>query len=264
METLREAWHFLERNPVALAAVVPFLAIVGGIFGNWISAKVQAGGGKAQANAAVEAARIAAAATRIAALRDERRIALAQFIQCTRELLKLSERLYRFDQAEAMKSAHDQLMLARSELELVAPQHLVDLAEQVMEASERLGELALTRGPAARARLALAEVDAGNVALSFDAGVKLEQLVRMRQDGSSQADQEAAQSEALTALQRVTHLTGQQISDLLIDTLLPPLVPLKEAAISSEAAACRALVDAVRVALGADTWTQSAEPVVSV
>ncbi|MDV5147349.1 hypothetical protein R1T08_25035 [Streptomyces sp. SBC-4] len=258
MEILRDVWHFLERNPVALAAVVPFLAILGGILGNWISARVQAGGGRAQASAARDAAWITTEASRIAALRDERRIALAQFIRCTRELVRLSEGLDRLDQTEAVKSAHDQLTLARAELELAAPQHIVDLAERVTEAAEEVIELALTRGSAARARLVLADVTTDNVMISFEAGATLERLIRVRQEAGNQDDQDVAHSEAVTALRRVDRLTPGQISDLLLDTHLPRLGPQKEAVLSSHGDALRALVDASRVALGADAWTHPA------
>lgn len=57
-------WHWIGRNSAGLSLLVPFLAIGGGLLGNWLGAKVQAAGGLAQASAAREEARITAEASR--------------------------------------------------------------------------------------------------------------------------------------------------------------------------------------------------------
>ncbi|MFD9499938.1 hypothetical protein [Streptomyces sp. NPDC060035] len=62
-------------------ATVAALGIVGGLAGNVIGAAFQSRGGKAQADAAVLAARIAGEAQRLAALHTDRPKDIAEFIQ---------------------------------------------------------------------------------------------------------------------------------------------------------------------------------------
>ncbi|MFG3495845.1 hypothetical protein [Streptomyces sp. NPDC047928] len=75
-----------------------FIGIVGGgIRGNFIGARIQLCGGRAQADAARDAARLTAEAQRLAALRDDRRREIAQFVQKARETVSCAETLYQRD-----------------------------------------------------------------------------------------------------------------------------------------------------------------------
>ncbi|MEU3690321.1 hypothetical protein [Streptomyces narbonensis] len=60
--------QYFEDNPEIFAAMVAAIAILGGLLGSIVGAKIQANGGRDQAAAAREAARIAAEAQRVAAL----------------------------------------------------------------------------------------------------------------------------------------------------------------------------------------------------
>ncbi|MFE5484062.1 hypothetical protein [Streptomyces sp. NPDC056527] len=91
---MQNAIDFVKDNPEVFAALVAAIGILGGIAGNWISAAVQAAGGRAQANAAVDAARISAEAQRMAALREDRKAQLAVFIRCARTV---ADGLYRME-----------------------------------------------------------------------------------------------------------------------------------------------------------------------
>ncbi|MEV4949767.1 hypothetical protein [Streptomyces sp. NPDC053755] len=68
----------IKGYPEVFAAVVAFLGIAGGVLGDFIGARIQLRGGRAQADAARDAARITAEAQRPAALGDDRRRETAQ------------------------------------------------------------------------------------------------------------------------------------------------------------------------------------------
>ncbi|MFB7176857.1 hypothetical protein ACFCYI_04005 [Streptomyces sp. NPDC056257] len=146
-----DVWHWIERNAAGLSLLVPFLAIGGGLLGNWLGAKVQAAGGLAQASAAREAARITAEASRLAALRDERRLAIAEFVRAVRVLFRLTGELYLRGAEEEARSAYADLAQAYAALELSAPWSLVELAVEVQEAVAASYFAARTRGLTARA-----------------------------------------------------------------------------------------------------------------
>lgn len=112
----------IKNNPEVFAALVAALGIAGGILGNWISAKVQATGGRAQAAAAVDAARIATEAQRMAALRKDRKIQIAAFVRLAREVLTHTEFTFVEEgRLEPAKTGWEELMQLEGQLELVAP-----------------------------------------------------------------------------------------------------------------------------------------------
>ncbi|MEW5539292.1 hypothetical protein AB1339_16750 [Streptomyces cyaneofuscatus] len=117
---MNSAIDFVKSNPEVFAALVAAIGIVGGIVGNWISARVQAAAGRAQANAAVDAARIATEAERLAALREDRKVQIAAFVRCARETLKNTELMF-LEEGHEEATLHEELKQLKGQLELVAP-----------------------------------------------------------------------------------------------------------------------------------------------
>ncbi|MFF0561709.1 hypothetical protein [Streptomyces sp. NPDC004266] len=213
----------IKGNPEVFAAVVAFIGIGGGILGNFIGARIQLRGGRAQADAARDAARITAEAQRLAALRDDRRREIAQFVQKARETVSYAKALYQrdhegVDQA-AIRTAYLELSQKQAELELIAPASLVELARQVVVVVESCMDLADDRAPAERVRRRLEAIPVlsphhlwAQRALRALDDARVANLAR---DGDEYA---AFRSAARTALEELPHMSDDERLLLLDDT----------------------------------------------
>jgi hypothetical protein len=144
--------HYFENNPEIFAALVAVIAVVGGLVGSVIGAKIQANGGRDQAAAAREAAQISAEAQRVAALWTVRQIQVAAFIQSVREARRLSELFYQQNAVQdgldvQMREARQDVAQKRAEIELVAPLAVVRAAGEAAEALDVMTTVAEIAGP---------------------------------------------------------------------------------------------------------------------
>ncbi|MEU5216593.1 hypothetical protein AB0G79_10390 [Streptomyces sp. NPDC020807] len=213
----------IKGNPEVFAAVVAFIGIGGGILGNFIGARIQVRGGRAQADAARDAARITAEALRLATLRDDRRREIAQFVQKARQTVSHAKALYQQDREgvdqEAVRTAYLELSQKQAELELIAPASLVELAHRVVVAVESCMDLADDRAPAERVRRGLEVIPVLSThylwaqrALRALDGARVANLAR---DGD---EYEAFRSAARTALEELPHMSEDERLLLLDDT----------------------------------------------
>ncbi|GGT54670.1 hypothetical protein GCM10010271_68170 [Streptomyces kurssanovii] len=150
MDVLRS---YFEENPDLFAAVVAALAIVGGLLGSVIGAKIQANGGRDQAAAAREAAKIAAEAQRVAALWTVRQVQIAEFIQGVREVRRISDLFYKqnavVDGLDVQLSEAQQVVSRKlAEIELIVPFAVVLAAQKVTESLDCHVRLVHVAGPA--------------------------------------------------------------------------------------------------------------------
>ncbi|MYT68352.1 MULTISPECIES: hypothetical protein [unclassified Streptomyces] len=218
----------IKDNPEVFAAAVAFIGIGGGILGNFIGARIQLRGGRAQADAARDAARITAEAQRLAALRDDRRREIAQFIQKTRETVSHAEALYQRDheggQQAAVRITYLELSQKQAELELIAPVGLVELARRVVEIVESCMDLADDRSLAERGRRRLEDVPAMSPHHAC-AQRALRALHEARAANLARDENEyaASRSRARAALEELPHLTDVERFLLLDDTYRFPL-----------------------------------------
>ncbi|MFK0050084.1 hypothetical protein ACIQU4_39450 [Streptomyces sp. NPDC090741] len=243
-------WHWIEQNAAGLSLLVPFLAIGGGLLGNWLGARIQAAGGLAQASAAREAARITAEASRLAALRDERRLAIAEFVRAARTLFRISWDLYHQDHEEEASRAHAALSYAYAEVELCAPTSIVLLAASVLEAAEDAWFLARSRGPAARIvrLLRVPAADGGTPGLLAYDTVRAARIAA----ANDRPDRDAIQVQALRELRRCGLLDERQVMAVYMDIPHGYLVTAQQERGDAYAAALHAFVNAARQALGAN------------
>ncbi|MFF3863344.1 hypothetical protein [Streptomyces sp. NPDC002209] len=243
-------WHWIERNSAGLSLLVPFLAIGGGLLGNWLGARIQANGGLAQASAAREAARITAEASRLAALRDERRLAIAEFVRGARALFRLSWELYHDDREEEARQAHGALSYAYAEVQLCAPGSIVLLAGGLLEAAEDAWFLARSRGPAARSTrlLLVPAADGGTPGLLAYDTVRAARIAA----ADDHSDRDAIQVQAMRELRRCGLLDERQVMAVYMDIPHGHLVAAQQDRGDAYAAALHDFVDAARESLGAN------------
>ncbi|MEU7022766.1 hypothetical protein ABZ990_19205 [Streptomyces sp. NPDC046203] len=150
---------YFEDNPEIFAALVAAIAILGGLLGSIIGAKIQANGGRDQAAAAREAAWIAAEAQRVAALWSVRQLQAAQFVRSVRELRRLG-RLYGQDPNNAdLRGQGRELLqavtLKGAEIELTAPDHVVAAAKDLVATAVYNYNMDRRAGPVEHAEEAL-------------------------------------------------------------------------------------------------------------
>ncbi|MFD4855140.1 hypothetical protein [Streptomyces atratus] len=247
--------EFVKDNPEAFAGIVAFLAIFGGVLGNWISAKVQAASGKAQASAARDAAWIAAEAQRLATLHTDRRSEIAAFIRAAREAVKNAELMYvREGYEEPAQAAYTDLTLKQAELELIAPGPVVELADVVVDAVKDHMSLAFRRAAATRTFKLVTRIRAGEPGhqAAHWASSAMEALRTVCEAEDNEDERQAFRSAAGTALDDVPGLTREQAELLLQDAPLPAVGPLKLGAATVFDTALRDLVTATRRLLRAD------------
>ncbi|WP_327286575.1 hypothetical protein [Streptomyces sp. NBC_01205] len=243
-------WHWVERNSAGLSLLVPFLAIGGGLLGNWLGAKIQAKGGLAQASAAREAARITAEAARLSELRNERRLAIADFMRTSRRHYYLVWDQYRREREDELGPAWDALDLAYAEIELTVPHTLLRLAKEVMNAAQEARELVALRGPAARAMALLLEPasDGSTPGRAAHAAV----MAARAAVSCSETDCANAEQEALRELERCGLLDSDQMRQVRLDVVRQPLAPLRQAHDERFKSALTGFAVAAREALGAN------------
>ncbi|MFD8009556.1 hypothetical protein [Streptomyces sp. NPDC058955] len=151
---------YFEDNPEIFAALVAAIAILGGLLGSVMGARIQANGGRDQAAAAREAAEIAAEAQRVAALWSVRQLQVAEFIRSVREMMSVYNGMYRSDDdAESRRARVDaaskEMALREAEIRLIAPAKVAHAATEVSRAAKKAGVGAMRWGPLAGGRVAL-------------------------------------------------------------------------------------------------------------
>jgi hypothetical protein len=130
--------RYFEDNPELFAGLVAALALVFGLIGNVLGAKIQANGGRDQAAAAREAAKITAEAQRVAALWTVRQVQVAEFIRCANGIYQKCCRLWSFPPEEDIDAAMSQLGLQSEELSLRWAEIRLILTEEAVAAAGQL------------------------------------------------------------------------------------------------------------------------------
>ncbi|GHG10211.1 hypothetical protein [Streptomyces hydrogenans] len=143
---------YFEDNPEIFAALVAAIAILGGLFGSIIGAKIQANGGRDQAAAAREAAQIAAEAQRVAALWTVRQVQVAEFIQQSHEVRRLCSKFFTHDSFngvldQQLSEARHVLLRRKAEVDLIAPRPVAGAARELIESIDRYRNYSISRGP---------------------------------------------------------------------------------------------------------------------
>ncbi|WP_329375742.1 hypothetical protein OG625_00280 [Streptomyces sp. NBC_01351] len=254
-----QIFDFITDNSGALTILVPFLAILGGIWGNRIGAKIQASGGKAQASAARDAARITAEAQRLAALHTDRRIEIAAFIRAARDSVKSASLMFlRPGYDGPAKQAYTDLQVQLAEVEVIAPEQVVELARQVVTAVEDYLQLASSRADAARVTLLLTSQRVGRPGyqIARRALSTLEALRTAYEAEDNEGEQQAFRSAASTALDDIPDISSNEAELLLADAALPTLEPLKHQRHTAFSAALTNLITATRAVLRSNDFEQ--------
>ncbi|WP_031002169.1 hypothetical protein [Streptomyces sp. NRRL F-5727] len=202
--------QYFEDNPDVFAALVAAVAILGGLLGSVIGARIQANGGRDQAAAAREAARIAAEAQRVAALWNVRQAQIAEFVRSARELTAVCEGMYRSDDdAESRRARVDaasrEMVLREAEIRLVAPAKVADAASEVTRATKKACLGAMRWGPLAGGRVALKRL-----CNSEDDAVRHEARAAMR----VLDDESSSRTARRQALSAVEGLSGEHVRRL--------------------------------------------------
>lgn len=209
---------YFEDNPEIFAALVAAIAILGGLLGSVIGAKIQANGGKAQAVAAQKAAEIAAEAQRVAALWSVRQVQVAEFIQRVREVQRISELFYVRDVVAdglgaQLRTGYSAMIHTLAELQLIAHSSVVEAADAVSEALDEVVDLATAAGPGQYVRGLLVDrvfsVDDAESVLAHRALDLLDELLAARA-GDDSAAINRAQARSYSALSDVSGITPEQ------------------------------------------------------
>ncbi|MEU6845478.1 hypothetical protein ABZ930_26720 [Streptomyces sp. NPDC046716] len=138
--------EWITKNPDAFAAFVAALAIVGGLLGSYIGAKVQASSGRVQAKAATDAARITVDHQHLAAFHVDRRLILATFLHRA-EAVRLALVEVWDDEHRDADAEWANLYATQAELELIAPHGVVDAALDLRIALDVIEEFVEGHGP---------------------------------------------------------------------------------------------------------------------
>ncbi|AJF68176.1 hypothetical protein [Streptomyces vietnamensis] len=215
--------QYFEDNPEIFAALVAAIAIVGGLLGSIIGAKIQANGGRDQAAAAREAAQIAAEAQRVANLWTVRQVQLADFVHGVREVQRIQARFYIEDSSDGALTAQlddaEQVVSRRAaEISLVAPAAVVAAAAEVREGlmDESVNAFAVGSVFYVRHLLDLRAIsdDSWEVAAAEQAIEAVEEYLRSR-DQDDASVRATAQRRAYDAVREVTGLPGVLVADVL-------------------------------------------------
>ncbi|MER6195863.1 hypothetical protein ABT234_00585 [Streptomyces sp. NPDC001586] len=250
--------EFIKAEPEAATVLAALLAIVGGFVGSLLSGWVQARGGRAQASAAVEAVRITAEAQHLASLHTDRRKEIAAFVYEARHAVSTANRLF-FSSLEpsevatlkaTTQAAYTALNVKQAELELIAPNEVVERASDVVGAVDDFLMLSDVRAAASQAFAVLIQDRANNPG-SREAYMAL-QALRAAYDAESAEQQRNRRAEAAAALRNVAALDDDQALLLLADAWMPSLPPLREQVMGAFSSALRALVISGRTVLRAD------------
>lgn len=243
--------------------LVALLSVVTVLLGTWLGARIQAGGGLAQAKAAKEAAETAAAATlqavreqadraaaaaHAASLHDQQITAIASLLRSVREFTRAVDRLYMEPDTDAVDSAYDDLAHAQGAVELIAPTSLTAASARVMETTQNLDGLARDRAEAERARMKLANMhgylpDVMGVSRAWEA------LAAYRAAWMAD-DTDALKTEVDSALSQLSRLTPEERIALVIDCTLPELEPMLAQRRQDHGEAMTEFINQARDALG--------------
>lgn len=256
---------FLKEHATILLAVFPVLI---GFGGAWLGAKVQAGGGVAQAKAAKEAAETAAAATlqavreqtdraaaaaHAAALRDQRTSAITDFLRTVREFTRALDQLYREPDTNSVDGAHNDFLQAQGALELVAPTALTTASARVVTTTEHLARLASERAEAQRAMKCLVASAVGSVDAYKDLRRAQAALTAFRAAwGAATDDIGDKHIEVSSALAQIPELSSEQQTALIFDCMEPELGPVRRQYEQEHSDELTAFIDQARATLGID------------
>ncbi|MET9956784.1 hypothetical protein ABZ135_35280 [Streptomyces sp. NPDC006339] len=133
------------------SAVIGAVAVGGTALGTVLGGWVQARGGRAQAEAARQAARIAAEATHHQALYDRRWSLLAAYLRAASECVEAADQLYSTDSLPDVRRRWHAFTLAHAEAELMAPPGLLAPIDDLRKAVGRMYWTAQQSAPAERA-----------------------------------------------------------------------------------------------------------------
>ncbi|MGW7463744.1 hypothetical protein ACWGJT_03330 [Streptomyces xantholiticus] len=255
--------ELIGSNEKAFTVMVAFIAIFGGIAGNWIGAWLQSRAGRAQASAARDAAWITAEAQRLAALHTDRRELLARVVVTARQAhAKISAAfLPRSDGSDAesgiaqIGAQVDQLVYEVAELSLVTPEAIVRHAERLRESISEFYILLGLRGEARRAQVRL------DRAVGAEARRAREMLVLLRESYAAQSEEdvETFRPAARQALHDVPALGDSEVEALVNDAAEPPVQPLLQEAHKAPLSSLGALVAEARRLLAAESVTTRPE-----
>lgn len=252
---------FIKAEPEASTVIAALLAIVGGFLGSLASGWVQARGGRAQASAAVEAARITAEAQRIALLHTDRRKQIAEFVHEARQAVNTGNRLFSpiaHSEVAALEASvqasYSALTVKQAELELIAPVEVVERASDLVDVVENLLTLVGMRAAASReigrlTAVRTADPGYGNTHRAYSA---LEALRAAYGEANTEQQRNEQRWEAEEYLRRMRSLDEDQMVMLLDDAQLPALPPLQESLLEDFRNAVRGLVISGRIVLRAN------------
>ncbi|MFF2306016.1 hypothetical protein ACFVVP_26355 [Streptomyces sp. NPDC058128] len=161
--------EYFEDNPEIFAALVAAIAILGGLLGSVIGARIQANGGRDQAAAAREAAQIAAEAQRVAALWTVRQVQVAELIRTANALIEMCDRLWLAggDELAGQLTAASAAVSSRwNEVRLIVTEKVEEAAGELARSAIAVEENSQQNAPVIHARNHLARIvgDDQNVA----------------------------------------------------------------------------------------------------
>ncbi|WP_405956939.1 hypothetical protein [Streptomyces phaeochromogenes] len=228
---------FLKEHQALIVLLLPIVFTFAGV---WLGAKVQAGGGVAQAKAAKEAAETAAAATlqavreqadhaaaaaHAAALHEQRISAATNLIRADRAFGRVLHTMFREPDTGASTPAYDELLHAWGVVQLVAPVSLTTASTRVLNATQNLQRLARQRGEAYWLYMQLTGVSVWLPEYE-DARRAVEALDAFRAAHAADAvNMMEVHDAASAALDRLPALDTQQASALLSDCMEPEIGP---------------------------------------
>ncbi|MGW4983331.1 hypothetical protein [Streptomyces mirabilis] len=228
---------FLKEHQAFIVWLLPIVFTFAGV---WLGAKVQAGGGVAQAKAAKEAAETAATATlqavreqadhaaaaaHAAALREQRISAATNLIRTDRAFGRVLHTMFREPDTGASTPAYDELIHAWGVLQLVAPVSLATASTRVLNAAQNLQRLARQRGEAYWLYMRLTGVSVWRPEYE-DARRAVEALDAFRAAHAADAANMMEMHDAASAaLDQLPALDAEQASALLSDCMEPEIGP---------------------------------------
>ncbi|MFJ6252880.1 MULTISPECIES: hypothetical protein [unclassified Streptomyces] len=225
--------QYFEDNPEIFAVLVAAIAIVGGLAGSIIGAKIQARSGQDQASAAREAAQIAATAQHVSALWTIQQVQIAEYIQGVRDARRLISSFYQEDclNGEAAALARE-LMHAldqkQAEIELIASETVVSAAIKLNEDVQFALMLAINTGQPyyvqMKVQKQLESPDPGDTATAQQAQEDVAELaaVARRADlgDAGDAELDEAWRRARFALSQISGVSEELISRVLPELAL--------------------------------------------
>ncbi|MEU9774864.1 hypothetical protein [Streptomyces sp. NPDC047968] len=249
--------RYLEDNPDLFAALVAALAIIGGLAGNVIGARIQAAGGRDQARAAREAAETTAEAQRVAALWTVRQVQTAEFMRYVHELKRIADSFYMRESTVELRAqagdAYQAMTQKCAEIQLTAPASLAESAERVRKKCGEIVERAISAGPGVYVLRLLSDLAQGDdPATERLARQAARAITDYRFIYMSNGDIEARHRAALRVgeeLGVVPSVTREQITALMLNINFPDSRPSSEALTEQLTEEMTALIESARTML---------------